>query len=139
MDETERDIIRKALAARVKEATKNPDKARARLVAEGFYTKSGDLTPQYGGKKASDMTMLIVTEIRCDLCGTEIHTERSTTTVGCAPFQHAPAPNSIRIHGAIHSELCEACAEPLLEAFRKRITDLQAQGRFSPPRFGSET
>lgn len=53
MDEQEREIIRKALRARVKEATKNPEKARARLIAEGFYTKSGDLTPQYGGKKAA--------------------------------------------------------------------------------------
>jgi hypothetical protein len=53
MDETEREIIRKALAARVKEATQNPDKARARLVEEGFYTASGNLTPQYGGRKVA--------------------------------------------------------------------------------------
>ena len=51
MDEAERDIIRKALAARVKEATQNPEKAKARLVEEGFYTTTGNLTPQYGGRK----------------------------------------------------------------------------------------
>jgi hypothetical protein len=53
MDERERELIRKALQARVKEAASHPDKARARLVAEGFYTKSGELTPQYGGKKVA--------------------------------------------------------------------------------------
>lgn len=49
MDEAEREIIRKALAARVKEASQEPAKARARLVAEGFYTAGGKLTPEYGG------------------------------------------------------------------------------------------
>lgn len=53
MDENERDIIRRALDARVKEASQNPDKAKARLVEEGFYTPSGALTPQYGGRRVT--------------------------------------------------------------------------------------
>jgi hypothetical protein len=53
MDESEREIIRKALAARVKEAAKHPEKAKARLVAEGFYTTNGELTPQYGGRRVA--------------------------------------------------------------------------------------
>lgn len=53
MDERERDIIRDALQKRIAEATNNPDKARARLVREGFYTAGGQLTPEYGGKKVA--------------------------------------------------------------------------------------
>lgn len=53
MNETELDRIRKALQARVKEASKDPDKARARLVDEGFYTPNGKLTPLYGGRKVA--------------------------------------------------------------------------------------
>lgn len=53
MNEAQRAEIRKALAARVVEATQNPEKARARLVREGFYTEKGDLTPEYGGKRVA--------------------------------------------------------------------------------------
>jgi hypothetical protein len=51
MRESDRDAIRQALAERVSEAINQPDKAKARLVQEGFYTKEGKLTPQYGGQK----------------------------------------------------------------------------------------
>ncbi len=53
MNDGDRDAIRQALAARVSEAINHPDKAKARLVEEGFYTKKGKLTPQYGGRKTS--------------------------------------------------------------------------------------
>lgn len=53
MDEKERAIIRAALANRIAEATKSPETAKARLVREGFYTATGQLTPQYGGKKVA--------------------------------------------------------------------------------------
>lgn len=53
MTEAQRDAIRKTLQDRVKEAAEQPDKARARLVREGFYTESGDLTVTYGGKRVS--------------------------------------------------------------------------------------
>lgn len=51
MTDAQRAAIRDAVRARAVEATKNPDKARARLVSEGFYTQSGQLTPEYGGRK----------------------------------------------------------------------------------------
>lgn len=53
MTDAERNAIREALAARVSQAINHPDKAKARLVKEGFYTEAGKLTPQYGGRKSS--------------------------------------------------------------------------------------
>lgn len=53
MTEAQRAQIRKALAERVAEAAKDPAKARARLIREGFYTETGELTPEYGGKRVA--------------------------------------------------------------------------------------
>jgi len=53
MDDQAREHIRAALAKRVTEATKHPDRALERLVQEGFYTPRGQLTPQFGGRKVA--------------------------------------------------------------------------------------
>lgn len=53
--ESDLEIIRKALAARVSEAAREPEKAMARLVAEGFYTAEGELTASYGGPPATPL------------------------------------------------------------------------------------
>ena len=53
MTDAQRKAIRTALQERVVEAAKNPEKARARLIREGFYTDKGELTAAYGGKQTA--------------------------------------------------------------------------------------
>lgn len=47
--------ILKALAEQTKRNTVSPETARAALIAEGIYTKDGQLRPKFGGprKKAA--------------------------------------------------------------------------------------
>lgn len=48
------DAIRKLLAQRKKQGTKSREAARKTLIAEGVYTKSGKVSPQYGGPTSRD-------------------------------------------------------------------------------------
>ena len=50
MDETaRRNLVKKAIWQKTISNMKNKSTAKAALVRDGFTTKSGDLTPEYGG------------------------------------------------------------------------------------------
>ena len=54
MNENQRTAIREALARRTQEANVDRKTARAFLIREGFYTKTGALAAAYGGKKPAE-------------------------------------------------------------------------------------
>ncbi len=53
MTDKQRDEIVKSLASRTRAATTSKKAAREFLIREGYLTSSGELSPNFGGKKAS--------------------------------------------------------------------------------------
>jgi len=53
MTDKQRDEIVKALASRTKAATASRKAAREFLIREGYLTSSGELSPNFGGKKVA--------------------------------------------------------------------------------------
>jgi len=53
MTDKQREELVKALAARTKAATISKKAAREFLIREGYLTSSGELSPNFGGKKVS--------------------------------------------------------------------------------------
>ena len=49
--EAQRAAIKKLIREYTKETTTSPEKARAALIKEGIYTRSGKLAPRYGGSR----------------------------------------------------------------------------------------
>ena len=49
--DAQREAIKKMIEQHTKTVTANKETARASLINEGFYTKDGKLTEQYGGGK----------------------------------------------------------------------------------------
>ncbi len=49
--EAQRAAIKKLIREYTKETTASPEKARAALIKEGIYTRSGKLAPRYGGSR----------------------------------------------------------------------------------------
>lgn len=72
----------------------------------------------------------------CDLCADEMDVHESTAIVGMAEYVTRPR-NAIHFHYGLKADLCDACAQPLIEALERRVAELAAKGRFKPP--GSQT
>ena len=53
MSDKQREEIVKALESRTKAATTSKKAAREFLIREGYHTSSGELSPNFGGKKTA--------------------------------------------------------------------------------------
>jgi hypothetical protein len=53
MTQKQREKIFQALESRTQEATASKKAAREFLVRQGYHTKDGELSPEFGGKKVA--------------------------------------------------------------------------------------